>query len=325
MNLINFGAMESYKKINKLGDRLVKVNAVVNWEAFRNIICKAYRDNQEGGRPHTDEIIILKCLILQAWYGLSDPELEFQINDRISFKNFLGYPEIIPDFTTIWKAKERLQKKGLDKKIWKQLQNQLESKGFTIKKGVMQDATFIESDTGKKRMYYEKKAKKEGKEIDYTKKQLSHIDQDATFTIKNNQVHYGYKNHIKVDVKHQLIRDYEVTTASVHDSKVNLISKKDTKAYLDKGYTGMKLPKKTINLTMKRAARNNPLSEKQKLFNKKISRIRNRVERPFSVIKRTMHNLINKTTNLARVKMKTMLQNFAYNTYQLITLIARAI
>jgi len=325
MNLMNFGAMESYKKISRLGDRLIKVNVAINWEAFRPIIRKAYYDNQAGGRPHTDEVIIIKCLMLQSWYGLSDPELEFQINDRISFKNFLGYPETMPDFTTIWKARERLQKKGLDKKIWKQLQNQLENKGFTIKKGVMQDATFIESDTGKKRMHYEKKAKKKGEKIDYTEKQLNHIDKDATFTIKNGQVHYGYKNHIKMDVKHQLIRDYEVTTASTHDSKINLITKNDKKAYLDKGYTGMKLSKKIINMTMKRAARNHPLTEKQETQNKKISKIRNRVERPFSVIKRTMHNIINKTTTLARVKIKTMFQNFAYNTYQLITLLARAI
>jgi IS5 family transposase len=37
--------------------------------------------------------LIVKILVLQAWYGLSDPELERQVVDRISFRRFLGYPD----------------------------------------------------------------------------------------------------------------------------------------------------------------------------------------------------------------------------------------
>ena len=37
--------------------------------------------------------MLLKCLLLQKWFRIpSDPELENQINDRISFKKFLGLP-----------------------------------------------------------------------------------------------------------------------------------------------------------------------------------------------------------------------------------------
>ena len=36
-------------------------------------------------------MILMKCLLLQQWFKIdSDPELETQINDRISFKKFLG-------------------------------------------------------------------------------------------------------------------------------------------------------------------------------------------------------------------------------------------
>ena len=48
--------------------------------------------SERGGRPNIDEIIMVKMLVLQSWYGLSDPELERQANDRISFQKFLGYP-----------------------------------------------------------------------------------------------------------------------------------------------------------------------------------------------------------------------------------------
>ncbi|MBI4448531.1 hypothetical protein HY641_00700, partial [Candidatus Woesearchaeota archaeon] len=40
----------------------------------------------------------------------------------------------------------------------------------------------------------EKKAKKEGKTIEYTPKQLAHIDKDGTFAVKGKEIHYGYKD-----------------------------------------------------------------------------------------------------------------------------------
>ena len=98
--------------------------------------------------------------MLQSWYGLSDPELEFACNDRLSFRNFLGFTDKIPDFSTIWKTREKLKKNGIEDKIWIELQKQLDNKGYKLKKGVIQDATFIESDLGKKRHYNEKKSKK---------------------------------------------------------------------------------------------------------------------------------------------------------------------
>jgi len=95
-------------------------------------------------------------------YGLSDPELEFQCHDRLSFRNFLGFPDRIPDFTTIWKIRDRLKESGVDKKIWDELQRQLNVKGYRVKKGVIQDASFIEADLGKKRCQREKKARRQG-------------------------------------------------------------------------------------------------------------------------------------------------------------------
>ena len=45
-------------------------------------------------------------------------------------------------------------------------------------------------------------------------------DTDARWTKKNGKSHYGYKNHINVDRCHKLVRRYDVTSASVHDSQV---------------------------------------------------------------------------------------------------------
>jgi IS5 family transposase len=126
---------------------------------------------------------MLKILVLQNWYNLSDQEMEFQLADRISFQHFIDSAEI-PDFSTIWRFRERLNEGKLWKKIWSELQRQLEDKNLKIKKGHIQDATFIESDLGKKRYSKEKKAMKEGKPVKYSEKQLNHIDTDSSFLSK---------------------------------------------------------------------------------------------------------------------------------------------
>ena len=120
---------EQYKRVSGLGDRLELMNAQIDWKPFVPLVKRVYNDNKEnGGRPHTNELVVVRCMLLQHWYGLSDPELEYQINDRLSFRNFLGFPEEVPDFTTIWKARERLKNAGVDRKIWSELQRHLTKK-----------------------------------------------------------------------------------------------------------------------------------------------------------------------------------------------------
>lgn len=324
MTFEQFILEKQYEKVRGLGDRLSLMKKEIDWGPFRPIIRSVYfDDDKKGGRPHTDELVIVRSMILQSWYGLTDPELEFACNDRLSFRNFLGITKNIPDFTTIWKARERLKKSGTDVLIWDELQRQMDSKGYELKSGVIQDATFIEADLGKKRHYIEKKAKLENKEIKYTEKQKQHQDKDGTFSIKHNQIHYGYKSHIKLDIKHQLIRSYEVSTASLHDGQIDLANE-DEVVYRDRGYTGKETRAKG-NASMKRGN----LSIKDKLRNKRISKIRIIGERPFAVIKNVFNGHCTKVKTHERVSIKEMFKCMAYNLYQLVTLnkqkLARAI
>ena len=286
------------------------------------MVASVYDDDKEvGGRPHTDEVVLVKCMLLQSWYGLSDPELEFQINDRLSFRNFLDFPDTIPDFTTIWKARERLKNTEKDKAIWKEVQRQLNSKGYKVKKGVIQDATFIESDIGRKRHYKEKQAKKKGKTIKYTDNQKNHIDEDASFTVKGGQVHHGYKSHIKMDIDYQFIRAYEVTTARDQDVTVDLVEDGDHVVYRDKAYWNKPLKaKNVVSMTMKRPARWKTLTRKELQRNKSISKIRAMGERPHAVKKRVFRGGRIYVKMLRRVSTKEMFNCFAYNLYQLVTL-----
>jgi len=145
----NFAIRHEYSSLAALGDRLGEVRGLIDWEAFRPLLADLYTNAEgRGGRPNYDVVLMIKLMVLQQWYGLSDPELERQATDRISFRHFLGYPETIPDRSTVWLFRERLAKTGKDTVIWEEFQRQLEVQGLTIRRGVMQDASFITAGPG---------------------------------------------------------------------------------------------------------------------------------------------------------------------------------
>jgi IS5 family transposase len=101
---------------------LAKVASLIEWEGFRSIIASSYKNlTERGGRPNIDPIVMLKLLVLQQWYGLSDPELERQVARGVIFQHFLGFPGVIPDYTTVWLFRERLIRDGKCDKVWSEL------------------------------------------------------------------------------------------------------------------------------------------------------------------------------------------------------------
>ena len=82
---------KAYQNVAKNGDRLGEVEPLIDWNAFTPIIQPMYSNQSPlGGHLNTDPVIMVKLLVLQQWYGLSDPELERQVDDRLSFHRFLG-------------------------------------------------------------------------------------------------------------------------------------------------------------------------------------------------------------------------------------------
>lgn len=307
MSFIDFVFREEYEKVKLLGDKLNEIDSLINWESFRPIVKDMFDNKSEkGGRPNIDEVVMIKTLILQEWHGLSDPELERQITDRISFRRFLGFPGTIPDFTTVWNFRERLSKKGKDKEIWKELQKQLDSKSLKVKKGVIQDATFITSDPG-----HAKADKPRGDEA------KTRRSKDGTWTKKNSKSYFGYKFHSKSDVDYDLIRNIETTTASVHDSQVDL-SEPGEVVYKDKGYFGVS--SKGYSATMKRSVRGHPIGIRDILRNKRISKKRAPGERPYAVIKNIFKSGHVMVTTVSRAAVKMVFTAFGFNLYQLLTL-----
>ena len=302
---------EAYKKIHKLGDKLARIEPLIDWEAFRPIIRGLY-DNKgpKGGRPNVDPVVMVKLLVLQQWYGLSDPELERQVDDRLSFQRFLGYPEKAPDYSTVWQFRERLAETRRDRLVWAELQRQLDEKGLKVKKGVVQDATFITSDPG-----HAPADKPRGGEA------RTRRSKDGSWAKKGSKSSFGYKLHTKSDVDRGLIRDLETTTASVHDSQVDL-SRPGEVVYRDKGYFGVE--PRGYSATMRRGVRGRPLGIRDRLRNRRINRKRAPGERPFAMIKRVFNAGHVLVTTVQRVHVKMVFSCFCFNLVQLGTLAGRS-
>jgi transposase, IS5 family len=285
--------------------RLSQISDLIDWSPIRRILDEMYDNKSEkGGRPNCDVILMFKILILQQWYGLSDLEVERQMADRISFMSYLGFPNPYPDSRTIWLFRERMAKTGNDEAVWGELQKQLDAMGLKVKRGTIQDATFIEADPGK--------SKKASDGVAKTRR-----SRDGTWTKKGKKSYFGYKLHQKSDIDYCLIREIETTTAKVHDSQVDL-SIEGEPVLRDRGYFGV--PARGDDFTMVRRTTEAPLSELDKERNRLISKLRSPGERPHAVIKSVFKAGRVLVTTVRRVHVKMMATAFAYNLYQLCTL-----
>ena len=229
-----FDVDERLSKLTLLGDPLVELKKMIDWEAFRGDIDQARetvreqpRKSAAGAKP-IDAVLMFKTLVLQQLNNLSDDRIEYQIRDRLSFMRFLGLnlEDRIPDAKTVWLFRETLKQTGLGEVLFKRFDEQLAAQGLIARGGQMIDATFVE--VPKSRNSREDNARLKAGEMpeDWKKDDPATVnmrrqkDTDARWTKKNNQTHFGFKNHINADAQHKLIREFEVTAASVHDSQV---------------------------------------------------------------------------------------------------------
>jgi len=163
----------------------------------------------------------------------------------------------------------------------------------------MQDATFITSDPGH--------AKANTPRGDEAKTRRS---TDGAWAKKGAKSFFGYKLHQAMDDKFGMVRRIEVTAANVHDSQVDLAQDGQVR-YADKGYSGAKT--KGYDAAMRKATRGHPLSYKDEMRNKRISRKRSPVERFFAFTKRVCKAGHVAVTTAARVRVKMIVTGIVFN------------
>lgn len=316
-----------FEQLDNGGDPLVKLNQIVDWELFRKslqTIREADERKSNAGRKPFDVIVMFKIMILQSLYNLSDAQLEFQIRDRLSFMRFLGLSLSVPvpDAKTIWLFREQLTEAKLIKKLFDRFDDFLRKNGFSAKKGQIVDASIIAAPKQRNAREENKQIKEGQTPDDWSENKKRQKDVDARWTKKGGQTHYGYKNHIDVDVKHKLIRDYEVTPASTHDSNVfeQILDKSNSSkdVYADSAYgsedkrNALKKAKFRGHIQRK-GCRHKKLSDCQTKANYKRAKIRSRVEHIFGVQAMRAGDLIIRAVGIVRATAKIGLRNLAYN------------
>ena len=137
------------ERFTLLKDPLVKLEQYIDWKIFAPILDVVFskpENHSNAGRPPFDRVMMFKVLILQSLYSLSDDALEFQINDRLSFKRFLGLKssDRIPDSKTIWKFRATLIQEGIIEALFYRFNQAPDDQSIFAKTGQIVDASFVE-------------------------------------------------------------------------------------------------------------------------------------------------------------------------------------
>ena len=294
------GSMEHNRSLKMME----RINEAIDWSKIEPILMKHYPigTSSEGADAYSP-MVLLKAFLLQKWFRIdSDPELENQINDRISFKKFLGlsFDKPSPDHSTFCRFRGRLSKNTMTE-INNAVLLQFSQRGLTINEGIAIDARLVQSashplSNDEIQKHREKRETPEGK-LDKNGKPLKFSrDLESDWTVKNNEPHYGQKEHTSVDTNHGFVLATDITPASVHDSQYLpycVAASRHTeepigKVYADKGYSG-KPNRQFLALNkiddgiMRKDTRSTKLTAYEKERNKQIAKKRYIVEQYFGL------------------------------------------
>ena len=285
---------------------LDRLDGLVKWYRFTKLIGHL-RDEESPGRPGYPVLVLFRALVLQSLYGLSERELEDALNDRLSFKRFVGlsFEETAPDHSVLNRFRNRLIEEKLMEKLFAELDRQLENAGLMLKRGTMLDATLIETVAAPP-----------------SRERPSH-DPDARFTARQGKsgCTFGYKAHVGVDQGSGLIRAVVTTPANVNDTVVAdaLIRGDERSVLADAAYDtrARRARLKAQGVKPRIARRPNKhhpeLPPRLKRYNRLIARRRAAVETTFATLKCRMKLNLIRYVGLAKAQAQVMMAAIAFN------------
>ena len=324
-----FDTDETLARLSRLGNPLAKLSSAVDFEMFRPLLegrmLNRGRKGPAGCKPR-DVVMMFKAILLKRLYNLSDEQTEYQIGDRLSFKEFLGLSsgDRVPDARTLWLFQDRLAQGRLGEGPFALFRARLEGLGLIVNEGKIVDASFAEAPrqrNGREENEAIKSGAGAGLWADAPHKRRQK-DIDARWAQKDGVNHYGYKNHVKADAGSKLIDAYAVTSAEVHDSRAvdGLVVAGDAgqepcgdNAYVGKATQEALRAKGVVARVTERASRGHPPAEAQRESNRLKSKVRARVEHIFGFACNSMGGLRVRTVGLLRATLAIGLANLAYN------------
>lgn len=323
-----FDESERLAALSRLKDPLEELAKRIDFEMFRPLLTEALRFKADrkspAGRKPLDVILMFKALVIQRLFNLSDEQLEYQITDRLSFTRFLGLHigETIPDYTSFWGFREAVAEKGLERQLFDHFAAKLEAEGVFAKTGSIIDATIVEVPRQRNTREENARIKAGQVPVEWDDPKRAHKDTDARWVKKNGVSFFGYKDHIKTDAGTNLITDYEVTSANVHDITPfpKMVGEEDRGKSLnaDSAYKSAEndelLESFGIdNQVHEKGTRGAALTETQRRHNRQKSKIRALVEHVFGFMENSMNGIYLRTIGMKRAKCVIGLANLVYN------------
>lgn len=260
---------------------LEKMDSLIPWEDWISIVDPIYYEGKVGQKPYAIELM-LRILVLQNLYDLSDMGVMYEIIDSRAFSDFCGVstPEQVPNGDTIGNFRNLLIRNNVQEKIFAQVVSILNKNHLILKKGTIVDSTLISAPSS-------------------TKNADRQRDPEAHSVKKGNQWHFGYKAHIGVDSETGLVHHVKATAANVHDVNAanDVIYGDEDEFYGDSGYLNVeehisedkKKSGREYNINRRRGTKkkldpNEALVFEIEEFGK--STVRSKVEHVFGVVKR---------------------------------------
>lgn len=333
------------KELSEQGDPLEDLSRTVDFELFRPVLRKAFKQKNpaRGGRPGFDPLLKFRMLVLQALHGLSLEQTEYLVHDRLSWMGFcgLGPGDAVPDANTLWDFREALIRAKLLDGLFFRLDEAIENAGYLPMEGRIVDATLVQAPR-QRNSDAEKQQIREGKKSDEIwpdkPAKSRQKDTDARWTVKQGKPGaprrdgkpqtplqipvFGTKNHICIDRRHGLIRRQIVTAASAHDGarlREGLLDGDNlcSKVWADSAYRSAENERFMEEHGLKsevhrKKPKGNAMPRNIARANGKRSKLRARVEHVFARQKGPM-KLFVRTIGQARAEWTITMANMAYN------------
>lgn len=246
---------------------------------------------------------LIRVLLTGIWNGgLSDESVEDMANSNLHVMRFLGLSleDDVPDHSVLSRFRTRLTVAGAWDGLLAQVNAQIQAHDIMVRQGCHVDASITQSPRKPKtKPAYEVVSDREERDDEADAQTAMRVieviqpgvDTEARWIRKGSQSVFGYKQHTVVD-SNGLVLAVEPPPANCHDSKplLDLLDKADiragTRVHADKAYSSQRhrdaLKSRGIkNGIQDKAARNNPLIQRQLKRNSLITKARYVVERTF--------------------------------------------
>lgn len=239
-----FAGEERSAKRDRLGDHVQVLDRHIDFSALAKAVDAklVIGDGGRGGRPPYPTELMIRLLVLQQMYNLSDDAMEYQLLDRASFQRFAGLERSgrVPDAKTIWVWRERLKKQDLIGDISEAVGAQLARAGLVARGGQIIDASVVTVPIQRNRREENDAIKRDELPADWSAAKRAQRDVEARWTKRHGNSYYGYKLHANMGRRWGFIRRLNVTSVSVNDTTVfeAILDETNTSkaVYADRGY-----------------------------------------------------------------------------------------